>query len=118
MVYPRWSAIYPDLQAAQQELEDYYEKDQDVVLEKVRTLHGPDITAYLTETSAGYTDMMMKRWDRLARYIIVKHNDMVRMQVGPDGEIDRNRKYDRPGYDDSFNEQVAKDTGKRYEIRK
>lgn len=28
MVYPRWSAMYPDLREAQVELEDYFEADQ------------------------------------------------------------------------------------------
>ncbi len=118
LAYPRWSAVYPDIQAAQKELEDYYEKDQEEVLATVQTLHGPDVTAYLTRKSTEYTEKMMKRWDALARFIIVRHNDMVRLKVDENGELNRNRKYDKPGFNESFYEQIATDTGSRYEIKK
>ena len=70
---------------------------------------------YLTGRTALYTDMMMKRWDRLARYIIVRHNDMVRLQVDENGELSHKRKYDKPGFNGSFYEEIVKSTGKRYE---
>ena len=38
MVYPRWSALYPDLLEAQTELEDYYEAEQDAVDSKAKEL--------------------------------------------------------------------------------
>lgn len=115
MAYPRWSAVYPDIQEAQKELEDYYEKDQNEVLAAVQELHGQDVVDYLTGRTALYTDMMMKRWDRLARYIIVRHNDMVRLQVDENGELSHKRKYDKPGFNGSFYEEIVKSTGKRYE---
>ena len=117
LAYPRWSAVYPDIQAAQKELEDYYEQDQQNVLEEVGKLHGPDIVAYLTDKTAGYTEMMMNRWDKLARFIIVRHNDMVRVNVDENGELSHTRQYEKPGFNDSFYEEIGKATGDRYKVK-
>jgi hypothetical protein len=55
---------------------------------------------------------MMKRWDRLARFLIVKHNDQT-MQPSKDGEIVRGRRTS-PAYAPAFIDAVKAQTGDRY----
>ena len=83
MVYPRWSAMIGDLRDAQKELEDYYAEDQKEVEAQVAQLTPSARVDYLTAKTEAYTDMMMKRWDKLAKFLIVKHNDHT-----PEGSYD------------------------------
>lgn len=98
MVYPRYSAMAGDLIAARDELEDFYASEQEEVVGNAVGMTPSDRVAYLTSKTAAYTDMMMRRWDRLARELIVKYND----QPG--------------GYDQQFNDAIVRDTGERYRI--
>ena len=115
MVYPRWSAMIGDLREAQQELEDYYETDQAAVEEHAAGLTAGELTDYLTAKTIGYTDKMMKRWDKLAKLLIVKHNDQI-MRPSKDGEIVPGR-HTSPAYSPAFIEAVKEATGERY-VRK
>ncbi len=54
----------------------------------------------------------MQRWYKLARLIIVKHNDLI-MMPSENGEVVRGRS-SAPGYNRSYYEQIGKDTGDRY----
>ena len=112
MVYPRWSALYPDLKEAQTELEDYYEADQAEVEAKVAEMTAGEQTAYLTGKTIAYTDKMMKRWDKLAKLLIVKHNDQI-MRPSKDGEITFGR-HTSPAYSPVFIDAVKEKTGSRY----
>ena len=115
MVYPRWSAMIGDLREAQQELEDFYENDQAAVEEHAAGLTAGELTDYLTAKTIGYTDKMMKRWDKLAKLLIVKHNDQI-MRPSKDGEIVPGR-HTSPAYSPAFIEAVREATGERY-VRK
>jgi hypothetical protein len=62
---------------------------------------------------------MMKRWDKLAKLLIVKHNDQI-MRPSKDGEIVPGR-HTSPAYSPAFIEAVKETTGERYvrnEIKK
>ena len=115
MVYPRWSALYPDLKEAQNELEDYYETEQAAVDAKASELTAGELSDYLTATTIAYTDKMMKRWDKLARLLIVKHNDQI-MRPSKDGAIVPGR-HTSPKYAPAFIDAVKAETGDRY-VRK
>ena len=115
MVYPRWSAMIGDLQEAQKELEDYYEADQAAVEEHAAGLTAGELSDYLTAKTIAYTDKMMKRWDKLAKLLIVKHNDQI-MRPSKDGEIVPGR-HTSPAYSPAFIEAVKETTGERY-VRK
>ena len=115
MVYPRWSALYPDLKEAQQELEDFYEADQAQVEEHAAKLTAGELTDFLTAKTIGYTNQMMKRWDKLAKLLIVKHNDQI-MRPSKDGEIVPGR-HTSPAYSPAFIDAVKAATGERY-VRK
>jgi hypothetical protein len=58
---------------------------------------------------------MMQRWDRLARLLIVKHNDQI-MRPSKDGEIAPGR-HTSPAYAPAFVQGVKDATGDRY-VRK
>ena len=112
MVYPRYSVMIGDLREAQSELEDYYEADQAEVERKAATLTAGELSDYLTAKTFAYTDKMMRRWDKLARLLIVKHNDQI-MLPSKDGELIPGR-HTSPAYAPSFIEAVKAETGNRY----
>ena len=112
MVYPRWSAMIGDLQDAQKELEDYYEADQAEVEQKAANMTAGELTDFLTSKTFAYTDKMMNRWDKLAKFLIVKHNDQI-MRPSKDGEIVRGR-HTSPAYSPVFIDAVKAQTGSRY----
>ena len=66
----------------------------------------------MTAKTEDYTDKMMKRWDKLAKFLIVKHNDQT-MQPSENGEIVRGRRT-APAYAPAFIDAVKTVTGDRY----
>ena len=98
MVYPRYSAMIGDLVAARKELEDHYASEQEELTKAALGMTPADRVAFLTRKTFSYTDIMMKRWDRLARELIVKYND-------------------QPGdYDQRFYDAIVRATGERYRV--
>ena len=112
MVYPRYSAMIGDLREAQSELEDFYAEDQKTVEAEAPKLTAGEMTEYLTRKTLGYTDMMMKRWDKLAKLLIVKHNDQI-MQPSENGVVVAGRR-SSPAYAPAFVDAVKAQTGDRY----
>ena len=117
MVYPRYSMMIGDLRGAQKELEDYYFADQDSVLHAIDGMTTADRRDYLNRKSIAYADRMMTRWDRLAKYLIVKYNDQVVRRVDENGQFQR-WGYDTPGYFQPFIDAVGPATGDRYKLQK
>ncbi len=112
MIYPRYSAMIGDLKEAQSELEDFYAEDQKTVEAEAPKLTPSEMTQYLTRKTLSYTDMMMKRWDKLAKLLIVKHNDQI-MQPSENGVVVQGRR-SSPAYSPVFIDAVKKETGDRY----
>ena len=117
MIYPRYSMMIGDLRDAQNELEDYYFADQDSVLLAVKDMQPVDRLSYLNRKSIDYAERMMKRWGKLAKYLIVKYNDQVVKRVDKDGNFQR-WGYETPGYDRQFIDAIRKSTGERYKLKK
>ena len=117
MVYPRYSMMIGDLRQAQRELEDYYFADQDSVLAAIAKLTPADRREFLNRKSIEYADRMIKRWDKLAKYLIVKYNDQVVRKVDDKGNFQR-WGYDTPGYNQQFIDAVGPATGDRYRLKK
>ena len=115
MVYPRYSVMIGDLRDAQRELEDYYETAQKEVDAKAADLTAGECSDFLTAKSIEYTGKMMARWDKLARLLIVKHNDQI-MLPSENGELKPGR-HTSPAYAPAFIDAVKDATGDRY-IRK
>ena len=116
MVYPRYSMMIEDLRKAQRELEDYYFADQDSVLKAIETMTPADRRDYLNKKSINYADRMMKCWDKLAKFLIVRYNDQVVKKVDKNGEFLR-WGYDAPGYDIQFINAIGPATGDRYKLK-
>ena len=112
MVYPRWSAMIGDLREAQSELEDFYAEDQKAVEQQIADMTHLDRVNFLTRKTEEYTDKMMKRWDKLAKLLIVKHNDQI-MQPSENGVIVPGRR-SSPAYAPAFIDAVHAQTGDRY----
>ena len=112
MVYPRWSAMIGDLREAQAELEDYYAEDQKEVEKRAAEMTPGERTEYLTAKTEAYTERMMQRWDKLAKLLIVKHNDQT-MQPSEGGVVVAGRRTS-PAYAPAFVDAVKAQTGTRY----
>jgi dipeptidase len=112
MVYPRWSAMIGDLREAQSELEDFYAADQPEVEKHVADLTHQERVDYLTAKTEAYTAKMMDRWDKLAKFLIVKHNDQI-MQPSENGVLVMGRRTS-PAYAPAFIDAVKEVTGDRY----
>lgn len=117
MVYPRYSMMIGDLRSAQKELEDYYFADQDSVLLALKGMQPADRRSYLSRKSIDYTVRMMQRWDKLAKYLIVKYNDQIIRRTDENGNFLR-WGYDTPGYDQQFIDAIGTSTGDRYKLEK
>ena len=119
MVYPRWSAMIGDLRIAQKELEDFYEKDIRELDEKAPSMARGDLVELLTTKTEQYTDMMMKRWQDLAKLLIIKYNDQslnraaIPAPAAEAGEAPRQRPTP-PAYSPVFIDGVRAVTGDRY----
>ena len=117
MVYPRYSMMIGDLRDAQNELEDFYFSDQEKVLADIEKMTAGDRRAYLNNKSIAYADQMMKRWDKLAKFLIVRYNDQVKRRVDENGEL-KPWGHDAIGYDKAFIDAIAPSTGDRYRLKK
>ena len=125
MVYPRYSALIGDLKKAQKAAEDAFAQNQPNVEAKALKLHSEN-PAKAVEMLTKYTGEMaqstMEAWGNLAKFLIVKHNDMVVKPTEEDGTFKRTEtSYGaspvRPGYPEHFNRRVVKETGDRYLIK-
>ena len=116
MVYPRYSMMIGDLRKAQNELEDYYFADQDSVLMAIENMMPADRQSYLNKKSIAYAQKMMQRWDRLAKFLIVRYNDQIVRRVDEKGQFIR-WGHDTPGYDQQFIDAIRKSTGDRYLLK-
>ncbi len=117
MVYPRYSMMIDDLREAQNELEDYFFADQDTVLLAIKDMQVGERREYLNRKSIAYADKMMQRWDKLAKFLIVRYNDQIKRRVGDDGQFTR-WGYETPGYDPRFIDAIGTGTGERYKLKK
>ena len=115
MIYPRYSMMIDDLRIAQNELEDYYYEDQNEVLKAIEKMTPADRHEYLNKKSIAYADRMMQRWDKLAKYLIVRYNDQIKRRVDENGNFQR-WGYETPGYDQQFIDAIGPATGDRYKL--
>ena len=80
MVYPRYSLMFPSLQAVRDSLDNSYRALQpQVEVHAIELLRNDEAAAvrYLTDYGCQKGDEMIARWNQLAEYLIVKYNDMV-----------------------------------------
>ena len=117
MVYPRYSQLFPELQAVRDSLEADYFARQAEVEKHALELYGSDkaaAVAYLNAYSNDKAQQMLAHWRDLATLIIVKYNDMA-VKRTKDGKLIRY--VDRPGYPEAFAKKLVKETGDWYESK-
>ena len=76
-----------------------------------------DRREYLNGKSIAYAERMMTRWDKLAKFLIVRYNDQIQRRLDENGNFLR-WGYDTPGYDQQFIDAIAPATGERYRLDK
>lgn len=116
MVYPRYSQIFPELQAVRDSLESSYFARQADFEKKAMNLYAtdkPSALRMLNEYSVEKAQQMLAEWKNLAIRIIVKYNDMGVKQE-KDGKIIK--RVMRPGYPESFARKLVKETGDWYAV--
>ena len=123
MTYPRYSQLFPSLEAARKELEADYAKQQAQVEQKALQLlkEAPArAKAYLTDYSAQCANNMMKRWKQLGEYLIVKYNDMTtkpekdgKYIMTPDGLATTP---ERPGFSNEYKKVIINETGEKFKM--
>lgn len=117
MVYPRYSQLFPELQAVRDSLEADYFARQGEVEKHALELYGSDkaaAVAYLNAYSNDKAQQMLAHWRDLATLIIVKYNDMA-VKRTKDGKL--TRYVDRLGYPEAFAKKLVKETGDWYESK-
>lgn len=116
MVYPRYSQLFPELQAVRDSLETSYFAAQKQVEDKAMALYATDKAAavkYLNDYSNEKAQQMLASWQDLGRLIIVKYNDMA-VKKTKDGKLVRS--VVRPGYPASFAKKLVKETSDWYAV--
>lgn len=117
MVYPYYSKMFPDLLKVRNELEEKFDKSLPNI-EKLAEKQPESMKKLLTTTTQSCVNEMMKRWNDLFQYLVVKHTDMV-VKKEENGKFLRNKyefgsKVERPGYSDAYWNKVLKETGSKY----
>ena len=119
MVYPRYSALFPDLKQVRDSLEHSYFAAQSGVEERAKAMDESARVDFLTNYTSQKADQMIARWRQLATFLIVRHNDMAVRPVDEQGNFKRGKHglgatVKRPGYPDAYKRQILERTGGRY----
>lgn len=121
MTYPRYSALFPDVEARRDTVEARLLAAQPAVEEEAKALFAasPDsCRAFLDRYTNQAAERMMQAWRQLGEYLIVKHNDQV-VKPEADGQFTRTP-YGlgeaplRPGYPEAYRRAIVEQTGTRY----
>ena len=116
MVYPRYSALFPDLKQVRDSLESSYFLAQKGIEEIAQSKEGADRVSFLTKYTCMQADNMIKRWRQLATFLIVRHNDMAVRPVDEKGNFKRGKygfgeTVKRPGYPEAYKKELINRTG-------
>ena len=119
MVYPRYSALFPDLKQVRDSLESSYFFAQNGIEKIALTKEGTDRVDFLTKYTCMQADKMIQRWRQLATFLIVRHNDMAVRPVDEKGNFKRNKyglgeRVQRPGYPEAYRRELINRTGSKY----
>ena len=125
MTYPRYSQLFPSVEAERNALEGEYLAAQEQVEKSAATLLSKDTAVavkYLTTYSGNCAQQMLESWKKLGEYLIVKYNDMTvkpetngRYDMTPDGLGARPV---RPGFPEEYKEVIIQQTGDKYLVPK
>ena len=116
MVYPRYSALFPDLQQVRDSLEQSYFAQQAAIEKQAQGLEGAERVEFLTSYTCRKAAEMINRWRQLAFFLVVRHNDMAVKPVDDQGRFKRGKHglaatVERPGMPEAFRRQLISRTG-------
>ena len=116
MVYPRYSALFPDLKQVRDSLEHSYFAIQAAIEKQAQALEGAARQKFLNDYTCKKADEMIARWRQLAFFLIVRHNDMAVRPVDKQGRFKRNKyglgeRVERPGYPEAYKKELINLTG-------
>ena len=114
LVYPRYSLMFPTLQAVRDSLDASYDKLQAQIEVQALALEGDARVRFLTNYSCQKGDEMIARWQQLAFHLIVKFNDSVVKPTDENGAFKRNKyglgeRVQRPGYPERYARKIISD---------
>lgn len=114
MVYPRYSLMFPTLQAVRDSLDASYDKLQAQIEIQALALEGDARVRFLTNYSCQKGDEMIARWQQLAFHLIVKFNDSAVKPTDENGNFKRNKyglgeRIKRPGYPERYARKIISD---------
>lgn len=120
MTYPYYSKIFPDLLKVRERIE---KGEIEEVSKYNSSTDTPELRSRLTVASMRYASSMMTEWERLFRYIVVKHNDMVVKKEDSEGKFLRTEHglsapTVRPGYSEPYIHKILKESDNKYLINK
>jgi dipeptidase len=120
MVYPRYSQLFPSLQAVRDSLQQAYFRQQPAVEAKARQMQPAEMQKFLNDYSVQQARQMLARWKQLAIYLVVKYNDMA-VKPEENGRFTRSKygqgaTVKRPGYPVPFARALVKQAGDRYAV--
>ena len=124
IVYPFYSKMFPDLEEARNELEfDFYDKQQEIETTAAALIETNPQQAidYLTNYSLNSAEKMMRKWNDLFKFLVVKHNDMVLKPV-ENGKFKRSEhglgaSVVRPGYSEEYWRKIIKENPDKYKMK-
>ena len=115
MVYPRYSQLFPTLEATRDSLEASYFANQANIEAEALQIYQQDAAEgvrYLERYSNQQAAQMMDAWRALAVKLIVKFNDMA-VRDEKNGVLQPGR-VRRTGYPEEFARKLVKETGDKY----
>ena len=123
MVYPRYSLMFPSLEAVRDSLEASYFAQQKEVEDKALALYHTneaEALRYLNRYSNEKAQQMLERWKQLAIYLIVKYNDMA-VKPEENGVFQRTpegigARVIRPGYPQTFRKRLVEAIGDKFAV--
>ena len=120
MVYPRYSQMFPSLQAVRDSLDASYDKLQPEIEAKALALStAEERIKMLTDYSCQKGNEMIARWKQLAFFLIVKYNDMAIKPTDENGTFLRTpygggKRVERPGFPEPYARELIKQTGDKF----
>jgi len=125
MIIPRYDLMIHDLRRVQSKLENSFFSQQPGIEATAKAMYEKDQAA-AKEFLTNYTNMMaqtmMKEWNDLAKYLIVKYNDGAVKKTNPDGSLVKPKEgssapLTRPGYPEPFKRKLIQETGDRFKVK-
>lgn len=121
MTYPRYSQLFPSVEAVRDRLEDSYIARQADIEKQALALYETspaEARKFLTDYTVETAQNMLGEWKKLGEYLIVKYNDQAvkkekdgKFLLTPDGLA---VPPERPGYPEQYRRILIRETGNRY----